>query len=395
MTMLTAITTLTLQEYKTLETTALSAAQALTLRDHFQNYLKIEPVWGANAWRLTASHYVGAIVLDDLHIVIQPKTQVENLFFMLTYAYDLPEFRAEETLLTLGEDIFEFIVTIFVNQLQRLIRQGLQRSYIEQNEQQPYLRGRLLLADHLRQQAVHQTRLPQRTNAYTADVLENQILKYTLWLLAQLNYQDSTLPNRLRHTYHAFAEVTHTVVNAAACRQVHITRLNQRYRTPLNLAALLLRHLSLEGGRGHERFGAYLFNMNEVFEKFVGHYLQTHFQHDPTREVVLQDHIWLDAERQEKGIPDIVLRHNGQPAYILDTKYKPFHSSPDPSDRNQMWIYAHRMRAREGILIYPVEQPLTYRATFDGIPLRAVALPLSGTLTQFKAACQHFANQFT
>ena len=116
-----------------------------------------------------------------------------------------------------------------------------------------------------------------------ADVLENQILQYTLWLLAQLNYQDQTLPGRQRH---------------------------------------------------------------------------------------------------------------GQPTCVLDTKYKVFKGSPDPNDRNQMWIYSHRMRVQEGVLIYPAEDPIAYQITFEGIPLRATGLPLVSTLAHFKAACHRFAEQF-
>lgn len=93
--------------------------------------------------------------------------------------------------------------------------------------------------------------------------------------------------------------------------------------------------------------------MNEVFERFVGRYLQEHFLHDKTTEVVLQDPIWLDAERQEKGIPDIVIRRTDGTTTVLDTKYKFFKGNPDPRDRDQMWIYSQRIKAREGILIYP------------------------------------------
>lgn len=394
MTRLPAPIFIPLQEYQSIETDQLSTEQATYLRDHCQTYLTVERAWSGNGHRLTANHYVGVIVLGDRHIVIQPKTPVTNLFYMLTYAYDLPAFRTEETLLAVGDEIFEFIVTLFLHQVQRLIRQGLYRSYVTHEEDQPYLRGRLLLAEHLRQNVAHLGRFPQRTHDYTANVPENQILTATLGLLTQFGYQDPTLSARLRHTQRAFAEVTLLPVTAADCRQIHYTRLNQRYSTPINLAALLLRHLSLEGGRGQHRFSAYLFNMPEVFEKFVGCYLQEYFRGHPSRTVVLQDHLWLDAERQEKGIPDIVIRHNGQPHCVLDTKYKFFKGNPDPRDRDQMWVYSHRMQVKEGVLVYPVEQLASYQTTFAGIPLRATALPLIGSLAQFKAQCQNFAEQF-
>jgi len=385
------MTTITLREYQSCETDLLTAAQAMRLRKHFRPYLEIERAWSGNGWLLTAKHYVGVLVLDELQIVIQPKIHLTNLFYMLTYAYDLPAFRVEETLLDQSEDLFTFIVKIFAQQVQGLLRQGLYHHYQEQETVQPYLRGRLLLTPHLRQPRTHATHFAQRINEYTVDLRENQILKYTLWLLSQLGLWESPLAAHLHHLYRAFNPVTHTVCRAADCRQIHYTRLNQRYATPLNLAALLLRHLSLEGGQGRERFGSYLFNMNEVFERFVGRYLQAHFQPHPQLEVRLQDNLWLDTEQQERGIPDIVIQHQGVPICVLDTKYKAFNQKPDPRDRDQIWIYSQRLQVKAALLVYP-DQPLTaYRTTFSGIPLTALALPLTGTLADFRRSCQHFA----
>lgn len=383
-----------LQEYKSVETDLLTLEQAEQLDRSYSDYIQVTPTRDGLE-RLTANSHVGTIVLDDLHIIIQPKTKVQNLFYMLTYVYDLPEFRSEETFLDVGEDIFEFIVTIFLKRVQKLIRQGLHRSYIEYEENEPYLRGRLLVADHLRTNLVNVGRFQQRTIDYTADVLENQILKYTLWLLSQVgSYSDTTLSQTLRRTYSIFAEVNHKVVGASDCRSIHFNRLNQRYQTPINLAALLLQRLSLEGNRGSHRFGTYLFDMNQVFEKFVASYMQAYFQSHPYISVATQENIWLDEEKQEKGIPDIVIRHHGQPRYVLDTKYKRFDRGIKNEDRNQMWIYSDTMQVQEGILIYPDEDLTPYSTTYNGIPLRALSLHLGGNLDEFKERCQHFAEQF-
>jgi len=385
--------TLTLREYECVETDLLTPVMAERLRDHFSQYVKVERSWNGQGWQMRASHYIGTIVLDHLHITILPKTTVTNLFYMLTYAYRLPQFRTEETLATISDNIFEFIVRIFLEQTQQLIRQGIYRNYVEQEEVQIYLRGRLMLADYLRQNAVRVGYFVQRANEHTSNVPENQILKYTLWLLSQLDYRETAMTTRLRRAYAMLGEVSHVMVNATDCYQLQFTRLNERYRAPIHLAALLLRHLSLESGRGDERFFSYLFDMNEVFEKFVGYYLQERFRDHPTIDVLLQERIWLDAERQEHGIPDIIIQHNQAPLYVLDTKYKQFKGSPDPADRNQLWIYNQRLKPRAGILIYANEELPLYQTTFDEIPLYAKSLPLTGTLTEFQWGCRRFVEE--
>ena len=89
--------------------------------------------------------------------------------------------------------------------------------------------------------------------------------------------------------------------------------------------------------------------MNKVFELFVARFLASHFAIHPSIQVEIQPDIWLDTDRQEKGIPDIVLRRDGCPFLVLDTKYKTFHSKPDEADRNQMVTYCHTLGLPCGI----------------------------------------------
>ena len=119
------------------------------LRERFGHYLTISRAWEPGAWEITARQYVGVIALDDLRVIIEPKVSMQNLFYMLTYAYDLPEFRRGAAELAAGDDLFEFIVVIFLRQVEQLVRRGIYRAYITHEGNDPFLRGRLLLAEHL------------------------------------------------------------------------------------------------------------------------------------------------------------------------------------------------------------------------------------------------------
>lgn len=219
---------------------------------------------------------MGLIALEDLRVIIQPKVSLRNLFFMLTYAYDLPDFRREAADLDLGDDLFEFIVLIFVRQVEQLVRRGIYRAYVTREENDPYLRGRLMLTEHLQQNAVHVQRFYERTVEFTADILENRILKYTLWLLSRMEFCQEHLRQQIRRAASAFAEVHLAPVAPADCDRVLYTRLNTAYRSRINLARLLIQHLSLEGRPGATQFASYLFDMNKVFELFVARFLESH-----------------------------------------------------------------------------------------------------------------------
>lgn len=380
-----------LREYETCETAELGPALAEVLRRHFPKYLTVQPSWLPGYVQLGAKQYVGTIVLDGVHILIEPKVQLQNLFYMLTYAYDLPQFRDETALLDPSDDLFEFVVEIFARQVEQLVRRGMCRAYIDYEENSAVLRGRLQLAEHLQRNAMQIQRFYQRTNEFTADILENRILKYTLWLLSRLHFSRAELRPRLLRALSGFTETSFVQVSPADCDRVVYTRLNASYRSRINLAKLLLQNLSLEGHAGLTPFATYLFDMNQVFELFVARYLERYFASDPLLQVAIKPSIWLDADQKERGEPDIVLKRGGQDALVLDTKYKRFDRAWEVSDRDQMFMYCHRLSLTRGILIYADDHPIHYRATFTGVAIEAQALTLSGEVGEFAARCQSFA----
>ena len=386
--------TLYLREYETCQCSALSLEQASALSARFARQLTVGWNWHLQAWELTAKQYVGVIVLNDLRIVIEPKVGLQNLFYMLTFAHDLAIFRRESVQLAVGDDLFEFIVVIFLRQVEQLVQRGIHRAYVTEEDNLTSLRGRLILADHLQRNALHVQRFYQRISEYTADVLENRILRHTLDLLGRLEYTDPNLRLQIRRVASAFADVRPAPVTPADCDRVIYTRLNAAYQTRINLARLLMQHLSLEGRAGSTEFAAYLLDMNKVFELFVARFLSNHFADHPSIRVEVQPDIWLDTDQQEKGVPDIVLRRDGVRYLVLDTKYKRFWGKPDNADRNQMVTYCHTLGLPRGILIYADDISVPYHADFKGIILNAQTLALHGSLTSFKERCQQFSEQF-
>ena len=123
---------LRLVENETLRTADLTAPQAALLRERYGDHVTVQPDWEPGVFVLTARQSVGVIALDGLRLRIAPKVPLTNLFYMLTYAYDLPLFRDETAPLAVGDDLFEFLVEMFVRQVDGLARQGIYRGYVEQ-----------------------------------------------------------------------------------------------------------------------------------------------------------------------------------------------------------------------------------------------------------------------
>ena len=93
-----------------------------------------------------------------------------------------------------------------MKQVDHLVRKGIYRGYVDFEENDPYLRGRLLLARQLQTNTAQLTRFHQRTNELTADLREDRILKFTLWQLSRTSFDDAVLRRQLRRTLTAFSE---------------------------------------------------------------------------------------------------------------------------------------------------------------------------------------------
>lgn len=383
-----------LQEYESKVLPDLSRDEALQIRELFGDYVHVGRDLLSGHYELTAGHHVGVLIMGSVRIVIEPKTSVENLFEMLTYAYDLPQFRREEAPLTESTELFHFIIRVFVGQVGQLLRQGIYRHYVDLEENQSFLRGRLLLDQQVQRNAVRADRFYQQLNEYTADVPENRILKYTLWQLSRLTTIDDSLRRQLRRALNGFADVSLEHVSSADCLDVVYTRLNNRYQTSIHLAHLLLEHLSLQAKVGGVTAASFVFNMNDVFERFVAYYLRAHVPKiDRSLQIEIQPNIWLDVERKERAIPDIILRKDGARRVILDTKYKLFKGSPAGADLHQMMAYCHSLQLKEAILIYPGAERIDYRRRFHDFAVSGVNVELGGELEAFREACLGFARR--
>ena len=386
--------TVTLQEHGRVVTDVVSAENAHQLRTKFARQITITPAWERDgSYELTAQRHVGTIVLDGLRIVIRPKLPVENLFFMLSHAYDLPLFRNEQTTLTESDNLYRFVVEVFVQQVAKLARQGVRRDYIEREVSRPYLRGRLLVEKQMRQPVTAQHHFQQRTNDFSADILENQLLKRTLWLLARATSDDEPLRQRIRRALAAFDAVQLRAVTPADCDRVQFTRLNERYHRPIHLAQLLLQNLSIEAEVGTRPFAAFLLPMYQLFELYVARFLSWELASHPTLAVRIQPEIWLDSAENERGIPDIIITRNGEPTLVIDTKYKPFTGRMVESDRYQLYTYCSVMGVERGLLLYAGESAEPHTTQMRDVRLSAVSLALDGSAEQLAQRTRSIISQ--
>lgn len=342
---------LTLREYETVKA-QLSERQARRLEEAAYPYLWIAPHSDPGIWKITARHYVGTLVVDDLQILILPKIKLENLFLLLEVG--LPDRAWQKDPFGYGDhrDLLSAMVSFFARTVESALARGLFHSYQERNEDLKTIRGRI---DFGRQLARAGLPLPVacRYVEFTADVTENRYLKAAI--RRSLRVAGAQIADRRRLMNHlvAMEEVSDAPVRGDDLDRITITRLNKHYLPALRLARLLLDHLTLVHWWGATTASAFMVDMNDLFERFITERLRRALQ--GRLAVDSQKGTHLDEGRRVWMRPDLVFRRPGSGAnvYVGDIKYKLTKEAQGyNADYYQLLAYTTALDLPEGVLIY-------------------------------------------
>jgi len=337
-----------------------------------------------DCWILRPGGWVGYLpVTPDFALSLQPKIPVQNLFRMLEYAYLLKSFAFLEGLYqcTTLEEVYSQLASLLSRRVADRARQGLLREYRELEERLPYLRGRLDVTQ------LHRTAgdaaLPCRFEEHGPDIEDNQILVWTLHILARCQGLQDHARAQVRLAYRALrGRVSLVEFGPRDCVGRSYHRLNQDYEPMHAICRLFLesRGPSLTGGL-HARSLPFEVNMDSLFERFVYEWLSAHLPR--THLVSWQDSYLLSESNNVKFKPDIQLKDavSGKVVCVIDTKNKA-HENPSTQDLAQVVAYCTTARCTEGVLCYPAKASDETQATYSAgdVRVRRLAFPLADDL---------------
>jgi 5-methylcytosine-specific restriction enzyme subunit McrC len=160
-----------------------------------------------------------------------------------------------------------------------------------------------------------------------------------------------------------------TNLTARDANPSQLTRLNERYRPLLNLARVFLEGGALQMAAGDLSTFAFVFDMNQLFEKFIAGFVHRHATEILSEE--LKDCDFLpqsrggsrylarkDGQTVFQTKPDLAFRNDMYFPLLVDTKYKRLVESDrklgvSQADFYQMHAYAHRYKCNRVLLLYP------------------------------------------
>lgn len=323
--------------------------------------------------KLRARQVVGVLVAKGVTLEILPKIEGahddqavrQSLVHMLGVVLDLDISAGPTTDLGWQKDsLLEILIRLFSGKLFAALRQGMPRHYIGHEEDLTALRGKLDLVRQFTILAATPQKLACRFDELSPDVALNQIMKATVTRL--LGISDSA-ENQRRLTELAFAYDAVATVPVKSLRWDHVVldRTNAGWSELLRFAKVLLQDRFQSTTMGAAEGFSLLFEMNTLFEEFVGRVLRKALR-GTDLSVQLQGpqkHALIERPSGKARFatrPDIVVSRSGKPLLVIDTKWKRLKGAIEHPKRGvgqadvyQMMAYAHVYECDRLMLLYP------------------------------------------
>lgn len=307
--------------------------------------------------------------IDGLGDPANPTSLRRELVHMLAVALDLEVDAGTFTDLGVqNENVLEVLIRLFCNKLFAAVHRGLPRRYIQHQADLPTLRGRLDVVRQFTVLAASPQRLACRYDALSSDIALNRIMKAAVARLTGLARAPDN-QRRLRELALAYADVADIPVQALRWDEAIIDRTNASWGELKRLARLLLGERFQTTSRGRDHGYALLFEMNLLFEEYIGRMLARAVVNEGLMVRLQGGGRYCLTEVDEAGVngarrfltrPDIIVSRHGVPELIIDTKWKRLATrGEDPkqgvaqADVYQLMAYGRLYGCPQVMLLYP------------------------------------------
>ena len=326
------------------------------LQEELKDILSINsnPLHGGLQFK--AQSHVGVAQFSNFFVSIIPKfSEIKKLIELIDYVYDLDlaTMLKNESMFE-GETnmISEIIISIFVKNCQRLIRQGMFKSYNIREDNLSFLRGKLLVSQQIRNQARVKLQFSCEYDDFEYNNLDNQIILYCLKQSYYLTHKDKR-KSEIRALIQDFSDlVDENKISLDDFSKINYNQMNSHYKKTHELCRLIVENIKITDFYKQELryINSFFIDMNNLFEKFI---FKLFDKYHPLKCKKQQYYsTWIVDGTNEKihVIPDILIfkKNTHDVKAIIDTKYK------DKLSRDDLFQIAHYVRDYEKIIGYAV-----------------------------------------
>ena len=306
---------------------------------------------------IQARNYVGVLqTKSGLTIEILPKIADKNdaerskaVFIKMLRALKNFPFKSSNlaSLKTQNLPLLEIFISMFLCELEALVKKGIKSDYVTLEENLNFLKGKLNINEQIKRNSIHKERFYVGYSEFLSDIKINQIIKTTLKFLYKKS-NSSKNQQKIRELLFIFDEVSECEDYKNFFAKLVINRQVKHYEQTLLWCKIFLLGNTFTPHKGDDLAFALLFDMNALFESYVGNFIKKSF---PGTILQHSEKHLVEDPKSFKLRPDIFLKGK----FIADTKWKIVKSKDDISqaDLYQLYAYGKKHECDKLHLIYP------------------------------------------
>tara|TARA_Y100000590_G_C15662168_1_gene993105 strand:- start:404 stop:1690 length:1287 start_codon:yes stop_codon:yes gene_type:complete len=327
--------------------------------------------WGHN--KVKFSQYCGVIQLGEHSIEILPKifglednqeASRDILIKMLFTAQKLlPRSYGSAEIRLQTHHLLDIFIAHFCDLLFEQIHRGLICIYKAVENNLGFIKGRLLLQQHIKYNVAHKEHVYCRYDELQIDNQYNQVIKATLRVL-YLHAKNIRVRQQLNELIFIFSDISDISASSNDVIKLPRNRLVKRFEPIFQMCEWFLDGLSPDIYVGNKQALSLLFDMNKLFEAYISRMLRNvaFRQGLKLREQGPQRYLaqkMIDKKSIFLMKPDItLLDKDDKPRVLLDTKWKLLDSKDtkygvNQADIYQIFAYAQQYECQNVVLIYP------------------------------------------
>ena len=264
---------------------------------------------------------------------------VKNIYYMLSYAFQSLNFKEYNKVKSEDfENIYDLFSELLTIALNKQIKQGLYRDYIEVDETTSSIRGKINITESINELSFINKKLNCTYDEFSVNSYLNKIIKTTLTILlkAPIN-KEKRRP--LKNILLYFRDVDTLDTNSINW-QIRYDRNNQDYRMIIGICYLTLKGLLQSEKKGDKKLMEFFddMRMSKLYENFIFNFYKKEFPNliADWKEIKWQLDHDVDSKMLPRMITDIPLEYNKK-ILIIDAKY--YSSTTSDSDK----LHSHNL----------------------------------------------------
>lgn len=333
-------------------------------------------------YQLQTNSIVGSFSAGGVFINIVPKAGIGQTARLLAYTAGVAKWQLDDAKFDDTDAFVDTIVSMFVYEVENVVRVGLVEEYsiIEERGFSPKGRVRFDLA------ARQGISLPSQ---YEFDELSlntalNRLLLRALLIVRELETATKALKLTVRKLILEFSNIDFEFHPWLFDNGKQLPQRVSHYKNAAALASLIVQQSGLEPSAGPKSAKGLLFDMNKVFEDFVVTVAQRKAPNGITVDVQGDVRaLHLDEKRVQRIYPDFSLWAGSECRMIGDAKYKLLRTTdyPPRSDLYQVLSYMTAAGCARSLLVYTgIEQLRFIRFANTAADVAVLTIDLEQTI---------------